>query len=294
MSNVRGRHTIRASTSSRSSRLISPWSLPEAEKGSSLARIEKAYFDALAAVDATELRRAEGKKGGVLTESGIKSDLLSFASKELAPNLRRAKIAIDQARREAEERRAALTLPVDKTDTYGLQRRAELRAYLRSLPEKERRDIGANFEKLDPETALAITEMPARLSGMMETDHARLVEQALKATHGEEIDRVNSLEEAVKVADIAVTAAREEIEQEVGGKAALDAAAREYEAQVNAPWLRKVAGGQVQTFHVNGRFATWRPATPEEEESGQFFKSADLWRAANGGGPLEEKTNGAG
>jgi hypothetical protein len=178
----------------------------------------------LSAVDATELRKAEAKKGGTLTESGIKGDLLGFAAKELAPNLKRAKIAIDQAAREAADRRAALTLPVDKADTYGLQRRAELRAYLRGLPEKERRDIGANFEKLDPEIVLAITEMPAPLSGMLETDHARLVEHALRAKHGEEIDRVRDLEEAVKVADGAVTAAREEIEQEVGGKAVLDAA----------------------------------------------------------------------
>ena len=132
-------------------------------------------------------------------------------------------------------------MPIDKSDTYSLQRRAELRTSLRGLPEKDRHAIGANFESLDPELALAITEMPPALSGMLETDHARLLDRALQAKHGEAVTELQELEGGVAITEHVVSVAREEIAQDVGGLAKFMI---ELPKQLSFPFIRVALPGR--------------------------------------------------
>jgi hypothetical protein len=74
---MKGRHTIRSNTpSSRAPRLVEPWTFTPKE-GTTLARLEKAYLDALSAVDAVEARKLAAEKSGTLTPSGVTNDVLS-------------------------------------------------------------------------------------------------------------------------------------------------------------------------------------------------------------------------
>jgi hypothetical protein len=66
---VKSRHTIRRmtpATINRSQRYIEPWVF-EPKEGTMLAGVEKAFFDALAAVDEAEDRRAALTKAGTHT-----------------------------------------------------------------------------------------------------------------------------------------------------------------------------------------------------------------------------------
>ena len=293
---IRSRHTIRrAGMNANGARLIEPWVFPENAKH--LAKLERAFFDALESVDEVEDRKTQAKQSGTFTDEGVLADTLRFAASKLAPKLKRAKLAVERAREELKAKRAKLTLPVDKSDVYGLQRRAELRTYLRGLPEKERRAIGANFENLDPEMALAIREMPAALSGMLESDHQRLLDRALQVKHGDAIGEIADLEAGIAIAEGALVAARETLGEDVGGIAKLDEAAKPYEKQLGVLWLRKdVVDGieAVRVFkQVKPNSGVWADATPEEIEAGRFFGSYDEWHAAGGVWPMVERKSHA-
>jgi hypothetical protein len=117
MVTLKGRHTIRSRTpSGREPRHVEPWSfLPK--ENSTLHRLEKAYLDALEAIDLVEARKVNAAQGGTLTAAGVASDVLGYAASELAPQLQKARRAVEQAKSEAAERRAKLVLkPADKTD----------------------------------------------------------------------------------------------------------------------------------------------------------------------------------
>jgi hypothetical protein len=299
MATIRSRHTIRRNPpGNRQARLIEPWTFEEAKPNTLLAGVETVFFTALAAVDEAEDRRAEAKQSGRYTDEGIASNMLEYTAGVLAPRLKRAKLVLDQARAEIVSKRAKLTLPVDKTDVYGLHRRAELRSYLRGLPEKDRRAIGADIENVDLEMALAISEMPAALSGMLESDHQRLLDRALQAKHGDAIGEIGDLEDAIKIAEGALVAARETLGEDVGGIAKLDEAAKPFEEQLGVLWLRKDVGvdgvESVKVFkQVTPREGTWAEATLEEREAGQFFKDYNEWQAAGGVWPKVERKRDA-
>jgi hypothetical protein len=119
----RGRTTIRKSNSNREPRWIEPWAL-QPKPGSTLEKIERAYLDALAAVDAVEEHKAKAEKSGTFTPGGVVADTLKFAASRLAPQLLRARQTIEAAKAEAAIRRAKLVLkPADKTDAAGQMRR---------------------------------------------------------------------------------------------------------------------------------------------------------------------------
>ena len=141
-------------------RQIDIWDL-QSQSGSVLERVEKAYLAALAAIDEHEQRLTEARASMKFTEAGLVDDALSHAATKLMPRLQRERLAVVQAKSAATSLRRMMTLPVDKTDTYGLQRRAELRTWLRTLPEAGRHAIGANLAAADPELQLAVAEMPS-------------------------------------------------------------------------------------------------------------------------------------
>ena len=302
MPTMKGRHTIRRHAGQVTGnpleprrprgRGIEPWSFDEPRPNSTLARLEKAYLSVLAGVDGVEDHKAAVLKSGKYTPDGAQAETLLYAVSKVAPELRRAKQHVEAARHEVAQRRAKLTLPIDRTDAYGLARRAEFRSWLRSLPQEERHAIGANFEKLDPELALAITEMPAPLSGVLETDRQQLLDRALQARHGKELAELRTLEAAIPIVETVVEAGREEIAHEAGvfDLAKFDELAKPYVEKVNAPWLRKFTENGVEVVKTftpdpSGRSATFQPATEEQIEAGVYFASAEEWRRARGEPP---------
>ena len=131
------------------------------------------------------------------------------------------------------------------TDAYGLARRAELRAYLRSRPEEERRRIVADPASVDPELRLAIIEMPPELSGTYPSDHRRLTDVALRTVHGDErFTEIAELEEAIPILETVLEAGKEEVAREAGvDLSKFDDVARPYVQDIGALWLRKFVEG---------------------------------------------------
>src|SRR5262245_45251147 len=167
MPTMKGRITIRREKGSASpgdplnphrprSRTIEPWIL-ETAAGTTLAKLEQAYMDALAAVDAVEDRRASAFKSGKFTSQGVVDDALMFAASTCAPKLRRARQVLEAAKQEAADRRAKLVLrPADKTDAAGQMRRLWKLDRLAKIPDSERNAyIAKNIDNLDPELAQA-------------------------------------------------------------------------------------------------------------------------------------------
>jgi hypothetical protein len=209
----KGRMTIRKSPNNGTlNKNINLWEF-EPKPGTTLAKLEAAYLAALDAVDHIEQRKAEAKASGRFTDDGVAADALSFATSKLAPTLQRHQQTVVAARREAAERRAKLKLQsAEKTDLVGAMRRQEIRAWLRTMPPEERnRYLSTNLEKMDPEMALAIREMPGEMTGIPGSLREQLIDLALQAQHGEAIAELQHLERGIEVADRALNAAREEI-----------------------------------------------------------------------------------
>ncbi len=286
------------------SRTINPWMFDDAVKRSeTFAKLEQSCVAILAGIDDTEDHKAAAAKSGKFTPEGILADTLNFAATKVAPELRKAQRLVEAARGEVAAKRAKLTLPIDRSDAYGLARRAELRTYLRSRPEDERRRIVADPAGVDPELRLAIIEMPPELSGTMASDHQRLVDVALRTVHGEAtFAEIAELEEAIPILETVLDAGKEEIAREAGvDLTKFDDVAKPYVQNIGAHWLRKfVEDGKevvrVFTPDANGRSATFQPATPEQIENGAYFADAAAWRKANAPLPSSltmEKLNGS-
>src|SRR5262249_17463379 len=155
-----------------------------------------------AAVDAIEDHKAEARKSGLLTDAGLNDDALKFAAGTLAPKLHRARQAVAEAQKEVVARRAKLTVPIDKSATYGFMRRQRKLDLLLRLPEKQRQRA-IESEQLDPELAQAILEldMPAEMLGLSAATCGLIKERALRAAHGDAIDELEQLERGIALAD---------------------------------------------------------------------------------------------
>jgi hypothetical protein len=148
-------------------------------------------------------------------------------------------------------------------------------------------DLGANIENLEPEMALAIREMPAALSGMLETDRARLVDHALKVHHGDAVAELANLEAGIAIAEGAITACREEIARDVGGLPKFNAAAEPYEKALGVLWLRKEFDADknevAKVFRqLSAKEGRWKNAAPEDIEADGYFQTYNEWVNAGG------------
>src|SRR5262245_36198751 len=220
MPTMKGRITIRREKGSASpgdplnphrsrSRTIEPWVL-ETAAGTTLAKLEQAYLDALAAVDAVEDRKASAAKSGQFTSQGVVDDALAFAASTCAPKLRRARQAVETAKQEAVERRAKLVLkPSDKTDAAGQMRRLWKLDRLAKMSDSDRNAyIIKNIDKLDPELTQAILEVP-EFSGLLACDVEEIRDRALREQHGEKaLGEQRDLETAINIVEQILPLAR--------------------------------------------------------------------------------------
>jgi hypothetical protein len=239
---IKGRRTIRKTLPGQQTTgpHVGLWDI-QTRPGSTLHRLEQVYLSALSSVDQIEGRKAESAKSGKFTADGLKADTLQFAV-QLSPTFSRGRHQIAAAKREAAELRSKVKLqPADKTDLVSAMLRAEMRDFLRSKPQAERDAyIRANAEKLDPQMALAVMEMPAELSGISSVQRDALIERALEAQHGEALKAVQQLERGIEIVERAVELGREEIIREAEADPhQFNQLAAPLEAKTSAPWLRR-------------------------------------------------------
>ena len=182
----KGRDTIRRMTpSNRTPRRIEPWVL-QPKEGTTLAKLERAYLEALGSVDQVEQRKLDAISSKKFTEDGVAADVLQFAASTLAPKLHRAQRTVAAAKAEAALSRTTLVLePVDKTDAAGQMRRLWKLDRFNALPDKERNALTADVATLDGELARAFLELP-EYSKILPSDLDRIRDLALTAQHGAE------------------------------------------------------------------------------------------------------------
>jgi len=156
-----------------------------------------------------------------------------------------------------------------------------------ALPNDERNSyIAKNLGNLDPELMQAFLEMPEYSNLPCDLDQIR--NRALRARHGEALDQLEQLDEAISVADRAVRMAREEIAQDSGvDLAKFDAAAKPNEKPAG-PWLKKYQENGAEVVRVLRWSAdpntggTMSIPTEEELQTGQFYKDIHEYREAHG------------
>lgn len=107
-----------------------------------------------------------------------------------------------------QSRRAALipTKPADESPV-GEMRRAEMRAFLRSLPLSERHQMALNG---DPEVQEAILFGAAGLSGLSPEAKGHVIEQFMMTTHGEALKSIAAEERELENVGAAIAVAEQQ------------------------------------------------------------------------------------
>lgn len=290
MKPLKGRNTIRKGGSvtgatGQTSRIIKRWRF-DPKPNTMLARLEAAYLSGLDAVDLIEERKRIASTDGKLTPDGVKDDALTFALKQLVPNLHRARMTIKRAKAEVADRKAKLKVEgPDKTDIAAAFRRMEARVFLRDMTEAAQlKYFAQHSDNLPKEVEAAVLEMPPEFSGVPKSRHDFLTQRALAARHGSEIADLSELEEAIATAQDVVEIARDEVRLEVGGidKQKWDELAAPIEARHAAPWLRR-RGADVHVVDLERRVE--RKPSEEELAIGIFANTHDEY--------LREQTTGS-
>lgn len=278
-----GRLTIRKTTdlnNQSTSKIIGLWSL-ETKPGSTLERLQKAYLTGIESLDAIETKAREHASSGRYTPEGAKQATLQTALSGAVPSLHRARQTIKNGKTEIEALRSKIT-PVqsDKTDLVAAMLRAEMRDWLRSRPQTERDAyITKNLDKLDPQMAQALVEVPIEMTGIAGTHRDLLIERAVQAQHGETIAEINALTRGIELAERAVEASRDEVRKETGvDQKTFDELAAPIEAKETAPWLRRKPGSD-EVRVVDLERGVERLATADELARGIEANTLDEFNA---------------
>jgi hypothetical protein len=123
-------------------------------------------------------------------------------------------------RRSLDERKSHFELPKhSRDDVVGAMDRAEIRAWLRSLPPGERVKAACSV----PDIALAVIHSPPELSGLLGDSHDRAKTFLLEHLHGDELAALRieteALENVTAALDIAEMQLRNEFEPPKKGNA---------------------------------------------------------------------------
>ncbi|MDN4988837.1 hypothetical protein QY049_37460 [Bradyrhizobium sp. WYCCWR 13022] len=218
---------------------IRMWDL-KSKPGSTIERLEKAYLDALGAVDSAESAGRQLSADTRYTEQGRQDQHRSLILNQGVPVFHQGRRTISRARQELDEMRSRLQLPkVDPADAAGAIARMEIRTWLRGLPQGERDKI-TRSENIDPQIRSAIIEAPAVMTGVADSHVSLLKEKALRELHGALMDEIAELSTAIDVAASAVEAGRDSARIDTGLTVEqFEAAAAPIEAKEQVPWLRR-------------------------------------------------------
>jgi hypothetical protein len=157
----KGRMTIRKSGGKR----VRLWEA-ETKPGTILERLEWAYVESLATVDAMEVTRAKLFSDRRFTDAGAKEEFRKHVLTNAIPVFYRGRMTIQKAQAELAEKRVKLQpQKPDPTDAAAAIARMEIRTWLRGLPQAER-DAVTESSSLDPQIRQAIMEAPAQMTNV--------------------------------------------------------------------------------------------------------------------------------
>lgn len=156
---------------------------------------------------------------GKWTPDGVRDQLVSHIRAKIAPAVNEHRMDIAAAKDIAAAQRAALgRRQIDRADVVGEMQRAEIRAYLRTLPSNDRVQAAL---LADAAIRDAILTSPAALSGLDDEVYARVREAAIEAEQRGELRVVNDLDAAIVVAEAMMAIVENEVVARIGDAKAL-------------------------------------------------------------------------
>lgn len=244
-------------------------------------KMRAAAAKSLAAAEKLAAKKTELARSGTLTEAGVRAAL-----KDALPTIVRehqaAAAPIAKLAAQAKAKRDGLGVrsadPTTPAAVIEQANRAEIRAWLRTLPPAEMAQLAMSTE--DARILESMLSAPPELVNLRgnQRDLAEKIEQRyLEMTFPAELAEAERLEQAAaEAADVAKVALNEI-------KAVADVDAHTFaqiEARIGAPWLIKNTNSvQVVDFGDDGK-VNYRDASPAEIESGVYYKNETEWRAA--------------
>ncbi len=242
---------------------------PDLDASGTVAKAKDAYLKACEVVDGLRTKRSELEASKRYTSLGVSEQLGDAALTDALPALRRAKAAMEKIAHEIKERRAGLKLTKPDQSDEARELRAEMRKRLADMPAEARQKF-ITAHRDNPLVVQAIVTAPAVLSGVDETMHANMLDEAMRREHGDALDEIESLEEVLKVTVDVTDKARREVRSIIGcSDEVFDEIAKAAEANDGrAPMRRelRVVGGQEieipRVFDLERKL--WRDASAEE------------------------------
>lgn len=181
-----------------------------------IAPLGGAYSHLNSFADALVAKAQEIESDKRLSPVGKRDALHGFVNGLGMEALKKAAAAFQHASDEIDRiKERAKVAPVDKTDAAGAILRSETRTWLRSLDPAERTAL-LHAPDLEPAIALAITEAPAQLSGVLPQQKNSLIQRAMAATHPEEVKQIDEISTAAIELQSAMSVAVRLIDKKTG------------------------------------------------------------------------------
>jgi hypothetical protein len=181
---------------------VGPW-LPQwcDGEGGPFSRLRAIYDEVQAAPATLRDKREALNASGKYTEQGIREMLRRQATDDIVPAIRRAAAEkVRRFRRQIEERRAAIRpFDHDPADIIDEMRRAEIRTWLRNLPEEQHTTTIRSAVGRDPAIVEVAISVPAVLVGISDETRDDLGRQLIKQRYGDQLVALDQLDEAVSM-----------------------------------------------------------------------------------------------
>ena len=215
------------------------------------------------------------ERDGFFTPEGKRAKLTEALTKQFARDMRDARAPIEAAAKEIERLRGNIKpVAVDRTDVVAAMERAEIRAFIRSLPSAEK--IATLLNQPDPKILDAVLDAPAALSGVPEQHYAAAKEAREEQLFGPQLKEIEALQAVVDEANAAATIARTDLATVVEmDQAAFDRLVVPIEKKTAAPWLLK-QGDRVVVVEPGA--ATYQDATPDQLRDGKFYADMQAYQ----------------
>lgn len=173
------------------------------------------FGQAFELADKISAKRNDLVAKGTLSAKGLDEAVREFVTKDVVPELARARCKLEASAEAVTAKRQALTFPKpDKSDLAGAVLRQELRAYLRGLPQGER--YGLLLRDPDADIIAAVFEAPDYLSGIDAKLRAELENRIVAAAHPQKLQAIEDERECINLANIAINHAVDTIRKATG------------------------------------------------------------------------------
>ncbi|CCE97206.1 conserved hypothetical protein [Sinorhizobium fredii HH103] len=224
-------------------------------------------------VDKLAKKHREQKDKGTLSQKGLDEAMREFVTKEIVPQLARARGKLETSTENVDAKRQALTIPKpDKSDVAGALLRQELRTYLRGLSLGQRAAL--LLQNPDPATIAAVFEAPNHLSGIDDKLRTELEAAIVAASHPQKLAQIQDERDCIQIAQIAINHAVDEIRKATGyegSNLAFDQFMAKASAPIEAEFAKK---GQPAARTVEDMVAVYR-AMPKSDQSAFINKYFD-------------------